>query len=348
MAILLAIVITNMFVRYLSFAAAGSMSGSMVLKILGVMLPKYIAYLLPVSFFFSVLLIYGKMFANTEITVMFSCGMSWTRLLKITMFPALFIFMFEAIMTIWVLPMMVTNLNLLKKTEATTSGISLITPGKITSIDGGRKIIYIESVNNNTNIMNNIFIYAQADNGNDPSIITAPTGYQLSKPDGSQYLVLKNGYFYRGLPGKTAFSKGSFKQATQYLSGKVIPAVQQTYESMPITELMEKHTPEAAAEFQWRLAFPLAVFVATLIAVAVCYIRPRGSRYSKVMPAILIFIAYFNLISISRTWLGNGSIPSWIGIWWVHILFAAGALAIILYRNGPLSIKTSKGKITNA
>ncbi|MDC0534497.1 LPS export ABC transporter permease LptF [Francisellaceae bacterium] len=348
MAILLAIVITNMFVRYLSFAAAGSMSGGMVIKILGIMLPKYIAYLLPVSFFFSVLLTYGKMFANTEITVMFACGLSWVRLLKITMLPAIVIFLFEAVMTVWVLPMMVTNLDLIKKSEATTSGVSLITPGKITSIDGGKKIIYIEDVNSSTNIMKNIFIYTQNNDPGNPAIITAPEGYQESKPDGSQYLILKNGYFYRGLPGTSAFSKGSFKIATQYLSGRIIPAVQQTYESMPLSELFAKDTPEAASEFQWRLAFPLAVLVSTLIAVAVCYIRPRASRYGKVLPAVLLFIVYFNLISVSRTWLANGTVPSWIGIWWVHIIFAVGALAMIRYRNGPLSIKTSDGKLTNA
>ena len=337
-----------MFVRYLSFAAAGSMSGGMVLKILGVMLPKYIAYLLPISFFFSVLLTYGKMFANSEITVMFACGLSWTRLLKITMLPALVIFAFEAIMTLWVLPMMVTNLNLIKTSEATTSGVSLITPGKITSLDGGKKIIYIEDVNNATNVMKNIFIYMEGSDPDNPAIITAPEGYQESNPDGAQYLILKNGYFYRGIPGTSTFSKGSFEKATQYLSGKVIPAVQQTYESMPLTELFSKDTPEASAEFQWRLAFPLAVIISTLIAVAVCYIRPRASRYGKVLPAILIFIAYFNLISVSRTWLANGTTPDWIGIWWVHIVFGVGALLMIRYRNGPLSIKTSSGKLTNA
>ncbi|MFT6835794.1 MAG: lipopolysaccharide export system permease protein [Francisellaceae bacterium] len=348
MAILLAIVITNMFVRYLSFAAVGNMSGGMVLKILGMMLPKYIAYLLPVSFFFSVLLVYGKMFANTEITVMFSCGMSWVKLLKITMFPALFIFIFELIMTIWILPMMVSSMHVIQKAEATTAGVSLITPGKITSIDGGQKIIYIESVDSKTNMMKNIFIYTAGNNLTQSTIITAPNGYQQSNPDGAEYLVLNDGYIYRGSPDKTEFSKGSFKKATQYLNGKITPMSQKDYESMPLLKLLKDHSNAASAEFQWRLAFPFAVIVSTLIALAMCYIKPRGSRYAKVMPAILIFIAYFNLLSISRTWISNGDIPSWIGIWWVHLLFAIGSLAILRYRNGPISLPELKGSNNNA
>ena len=340
MAVLLAIVITNMFVRYLSFAAAGSMTGTAVIKMLGLMLPKYVAYLLPISYFFSILLVYGKLFANSEMTVMFSCGMSWMRLMRITMFPAIIICLFESAMTLSILPAMVTNMKVLAKTEATASGLSLITPGKITSLDGGKKIVYVEKVDTEENRMSNVFIYI--DQGNKSTIITAPKGKERARADGSQYLVLEDGHIYRGVPGKDTFQKGHFEEATQYLSGKVVPAVHQTYESMPLTELLQDNSWNASAEFQWRLGFPLAVIVSTLLALAIGYVRPRSSRYGKVLPAILAFIIYFNLISVSRTWLEHGAIPVWIGTWWVHLLFGGGSLLVLLRRNGPLYLRNNK------
>ncbi len=334
--ILLLIVMSNMFVRYLSMAAGGSFAGMTVFKFIGVLLPKYIAYLLPISFFFSILMVYGKMFANNELMVVFSCGSSWMRLLRITLLPAIVIFVIECFLTLTVVPYMVQNFNILKQTAGQSSPIEFLQPGKIMAFKN--QMIYVESVNNKTNQMKNIFIYSQNQNKPDakPIIITAPTGYPEHKPNGSQYLVLKNGHYYQGDPGSLAYQTGSFEEATQYIKGNYIRPAQLDLESMPLFQLLEQNSAEASAEFQWRFSFPLAVFVTMLIAIAVCRISPRQGRYGKIIPAVLIFIAYFNLISMARGWLGNGDIPSWIGIWWVHLLFAGLALFFIRRMNGPI------------
>ena len=137
--ILLLVVISNMFVRYLSMAAGGSFSGMTVFKFIGVLLPKYVAYLLPISFFFSILMVYGKMFANNELMVMFSCGSSWMRLLRITLLPAVIIFVIECFLTLSVVPYMVKNFNILKQGAGQTSPIDFVQPGRIMSFDGGAR-----------------------------------------------------------------------------------------------------------------------------------------------------------------------------------------------------------------
>ena len=66
--ILLLIVISNMFVRYLAIVSGGNIEANAIFKMISVMLPKYIAYLLPISFFFAILLVYGKLFSNNDWT----------------------------------------------------------------------------------------------------------------------------------------------------------------------------------------------------------------------------------------------------------------------------------------
>jgi lipopolysaccharide export system permease protein len=46
--------------------------------------------------------------------------------------------------------------------------------------------------------------------------------------------------------------------------------------------------------------------------------------------AVLIFFVYINLMIAGKTWIEKGSMPAWLGLWWVHAVVGALA-ALILY-----------------
>ena len=60
--------------------------------------------------------------------------------------------------------------------------------------------------------------------------------------------------------------------------------------------------PAAAAELQWRFALPISVLMLALLAIPLSHVRPRQGRYSHILPAILIYIVYMNLLFIARNW----------------------------------------------
>ena len=332
--ILLLIVISNMFVRYLSIVSGGNIETAAVFKMISVMLPKYIAYLLPISFFFAILIVYGKLFANNELTVIFACGTSWFQLLKFIFIPVLSFFTIELILTLAILPKMDQNYFLVKKTTIKSSLLSFIHPGKITSFSNGKQLVYAKSIDKD-GTFHDIFIYQQkSDMGS--SIITAHTGFAETNPNGNQYLVLENGYFYNTKPGDAEIQKGQFKQVTQYIPNKVSIGYNSSIESIPTSKLIASNNRHYQAEFQWRLCFPLAILVLTLIALAMCKMHPRQSRYSKIIPAFVVFIVYFNLLSLSKSWLKNDYTPYWLGLWWVHIIFASVMLYILKQYNGQV------------
>lgn len=339
--ILLLIVVSNMFVRYLSIISGGNIEADAVFKMISVMLPKYIACLLPISFFFAILIVYGKMIANNELTVSFACGTSWFRLLKFIMIPALSLFVIEFILTLFILPKMDQNYFLVQKTTTKSSLLSFIQAGKITSFNDGKKVVYTQSTDQD-GVLHDIFIYEQkSDNGS--KIITAPTGISEIKPDGSQFLVLKNGYFYDANPGDAEIKKGCFIEATQFIPTKVSVGYNNSIESIPTSELINSGNSCYQAEFQWRLSFPLAILVSPLIALVMCKMPPRQSRYSKIIPALVVFIIYFNLLCLSKYWLHDGNIPNWFGLWWVHIAFAGIMLLILKRYNGYIFEAKTKG-----
>ena len=335
--ILLLIVISNMFVRYLSIVSGGNIEANAIFKMISVMLPKYIAYLLPISFFFAILLVYGKLFSNNELTIFFACGNSWLQCLKIVMIPALGLFVIELILTLVILPKMDQSYFLVQKTTTKSSLISFIQPGKIIPFHDGKQVVYTKSTDRD-GTMHDIFIY-QAKENNARVIITAPEGYAETRSNGNQYLILKNGYYYEITPGNLAIQKGYFKVASQFILQETPIGNNPSMDSVSTYSLLNSNKVQGQVELQWRLSFPMAIFIAALTALALCKMHPRQNRYSKIVPALLVFIFYFNLLSLSKSWTIQGVLPVWIGLWWVHLLFACSMLAMLKTHNGPIRVK---------
>ena len=82
------------------------------------------------------------------------------------------------------------------------------------------------------------------------------------------------------------------------------------------------------AEFQWRLSMPLSVLVLSFLAIPLSRVRPRVGRFKQILPAILIYVVYVNMLFVSRTWLVDGFIAVLIGFWWVHVLIFSTALLL--------------------
>jgi lipopolysaccharide export system permease protein len=92
--------------------------------------------------------------------------------------------------------------------------------------------------------------------------------------------------------------------------------------------------PKTIAELQWRLSMPLSVLLLSLLAVPLAHTSPRAGRYSRIAVAILIYIPYANLLVLARKWVAAGSVPAWLGLWWVHVLVLLLAFLLIAQRQG--------------
>ena len=328
--ILLLIIISNMFLRYLSIVSVSNIEANAILKMIAIMLPKYIAYLIPMSFFFAILLVFGKLFSNNELTAVFACGIGWFKIIKFIMIPVLSLAIIEIILTLVVLPNMDQTFDMVRKTTAKNSLIKLISPGKIIAFNNGNEVIYNQSTNKKGE-MKNIFIYKKNKN-NSYTIITAPTGY-ADINNNKQQLILKDGFYYH-INTDNSINKGDFSEATQSLPNYVKYNKNNSTESTPTLSLLGDKRLEYQAELQWRLSFPISIFILTLIALAISRLKPRQGRYSKIIPALIIFIMYFNFLSLSKSWIASGVIPGFIGLWWVHIVFGFSMIVILKYYDG--------------
>jgi len=95
--------------------------------------------------------------------------------------------------------------------------------------------------------------------------------------------------------------------------------------------------PRAVAELNMRFALPLSVLILALIAVPLSRVETRKLKYMHLLPALLIYIVYMNLLLVGRAWLKQGKIAPGMGLWWVHGLFFVVGLILMLQFLGCFS-----------
>ena len=76
--------------------------------------------------------------------------------------------------------------------------------------------------------------------------------------------------------------------------------------------------------------------------------RPRYGKFTQLLPAILIYATYADLIFLTRAWIRLGRITPDLGMWWVHGFALLLAIILMLYRVGWYRIRNiflMKGRI---
>ena len=98
----------------------------------------------------------------------------------------------------------------------------------------------------------------------------------------------------------------------------------------PVTTLMKSDSAGDIAEYQWRFTLPLVTIILALLAIPLSRSRPRQGKFSKMAVALLVFALYYNLINIAKTWVDQGRIPEFPGIWVAHAIPAILLLILLM------------------
>ena len=321
--ILLLIISSGRFVSYLGQAAEGKMTFKFLFVILGYHIPGFLQLILPLAFFLSLLLTYGRLYIENEMSILFSCGISKVKLLKYTLGIALIATSLNAFFSLWLSPTSEYLSQAAKQEQSQLSTFDFIQPG--TFQGRGRKTTYISNFTPEEGWMNDIFIadIIKRDNKNIPTQTLATYAEQINVEDenNSTYLVLKNGVQYEGTPGNSDYRIIEFDTYAILLEGpedKVIDSLS----AQPSQQLWSIQKPKEQAEWQWRLGLVIMIPILTIIGTSLSQVNPRQGRFFKLLPATLLMIFYLGLLIWGKGALEKGDIPLAFGLWWVHIFFA--------------------------
>jgi lipopolysaccharide export system permease protein len=340
--ILLLIFLSNQLVRYLSYAAAGKLASSVLLQLLGFEIPYLVALLLPLGLYLGIILAYGRLYADNEMSVMQACGLSQKKLITVTSFFTLAVTIIVLILTLWINPLItVKKERAIVESMSAENVLATLMPGRFQASNDGRRVVYVESVSRDRKTADNLFFADQVKTPveeNTPttwSVVSAVRGYLfVDKLSDRHFLIAEEGYRYEGIPGQNDYKIIQFKKYSVQIPSISANTIRLETEAIPTLKLLSLYeNPMDAAELQWRISIPLSAFFLSLLAIPLSHVRPRQGRYSALFPAILIYVVYVNLLFVARNWIEQKSIPIWLGMWWVHLLFLGLAIIIIFFRS---------------
>jgi lipopolysaccharide export system permease protein len=338
-AILFLIILSNRFAAYLAKAATGELPVGLVFKIVGLYTPELLSYLIPLGLFVGLLFALGRLYADSEMTILSACGISSRYIIQLTLIFSFFVMLLTTLLTLWVVPE-ITALREKALSEGESLGLmQSMLPQRFQMFSGGKLVFYLEDTSSKEDKLEGIFIAERPmniANTEDPwTLITAEDArFKRDEKTNQSYIVLKDGHRYQGLPGTADYKVVRFKEYGRTISDETAVTESDTLRLKNTKLLLKSHNAEDIAEFQWRLSLPLSVPILALIAVPLARVRPRHGRFAKFLPAIAIYIIYYNLFTVSRRWVAASILPSFIGVWWVHGLFFLVGLGLIAKDSG--------------
>lgn len=316
--ILMAIFITLRFVRVLGDASEGDIPASLVLGFLSLYAPVLASLVIPISAFLGIMMAYGRLYVDSEMTVMRACGISEWYVTRVMLFLSVIIMIFTGVVTLYLAPLAAESEYNLREQARAEAGFSAIIPGRFQQTGNQEAVIFVHDIGSDDSLQK-VFLAQQKQDGDEQvRVVYAQRGTVNKEPDGTRHLILNNGNQYEGQQRKLDFRVVAFDEYQIQIDDREQQQMRKKVTVLPSMELLEDGSIEALAELQWRLAIPLSIPFLVLIAVPLSAVDPRQGRFGKMFPAILLYLGYFMLLLASRRVLEDGKIPIQLGLWWVH------------------------------
>jgi lipopolysaccharide export system permease protein len=344
--ILLLVILSGRFSFYLGQIADGNMTFKFLFIILGYHVPSFIQMILPLAFFLSLLLAFGRLYIENEMSVLFSSGISKLKLAGYTLGIALLISLASASINLWLAPFSEHRAAEAAQAKNQLSAFDLLKPGRFEG--SGQRTTYIDSFSKE-GWMNQIFLsdVTRKKNTNTPIQTFAANAEQIriSEQGGRNYLVFKNGTRYEGKPGTTNYRITQFDTYAVHMEDKDGRIIDDAYTKTTLSllnsdELLDK------VELQWRISLIIIIPILAIIGLSLSQVNPRQGRFFKMLPAILLMIFYIALLIWGRTSLDKGRLPIQLGLWWIHGIFIL--IAALLFAQYNQVFERRKARLPKA
>ena len=80
-------------------------------------------------------------------------------------------------------------------------------------------------------------------------------------------------------------------------------------------DLVQDPTPRNLAELSWRVGLPVSALVLSLLAIPLSFVNPRAGRSMNLVLALLVYMTYSNLLSITQASIAQSRVSFTVGLW---------------------------------
>ncbi len=337
---LFAIALTTRLIRLLGQAAGGRIPSDAVIAFLGFFALGTLPVLLSLTMFISVLMTLTRGWRDSEMVIWFGSGLSLTAWLKPVMIFALPQIAVIAALSMFISPWAAQMGAQYATRLETRDDVSRVTPGVFGETSNRERVFFVESVSGDASSVQNVFVSSTQQKRS--GISMSRSGRTETAENGDRFIVLEQGRRYEGAPGDeqyriTEFDRYSARIETR--EGKE-PAV--THKNTPTWTLIMNPTNPNLGELVWRFGIPVSSLILVLMAIPMSFVNPRAGRSVNLMIALLTYVVYSNLLSVSVARVAQGKLDVAVGAWAVHAVMVLLLLFLFAQRMQLIKLRFAR------
>ncbi len=336
-AVLLGIVVVSQLIRLLAEAVSGRIAVDGVLALLGFSAMNYLPVLLSISLFVSILLTLSRSYRDSEMVVWFCSGIGLTHWIRPVLWYAVPVVALIALLSMVLTPWALLKADEFKNQLESRDDVTAATPGIFRESKQADRVYFIENVDAGSNRIGNVFV--QSEQNGKVGTMVAQQGLQETLPNGDRFLVLLNGTRYEGMTGQRDYSLIEFERYAIRIDSAPAKQARIWLRTMSTLELWRNPTPWNISELEWRLGLPISAALLAMLAIPLGYVNPRAGRSLNLILAIVLYMLYSNMISVTNSWVGQGKLSPGIGLWGVHAVMLVITVLMFYRRMTLLSLR---------
>ncbi|MCB8881057.1 LPS export ABC transporter permease LptF [Acidisoma cellulosilytica] len=311
---------------YLSDAASGLLPASSIVQLIGLKLLIAQDTLIPISLYVAVILAFGRMGGDSEITAMLALTFPPRKILGSVINLGVMLAIAVAVLSLYARPWAYARLHALAGIAAITLQTGAMEADTFYIGQHGRRVIFFARRAGPGAPAEDVFVQIRHDDYTEIISARLANSMMASWQAGVSQVHLLDAHIYRFWQDGTK-SDQVLDAADLVLNPNPKSSLATDYSAVvtPSAALFRSTDPADIAELQWRLSTPLSTILLGLLGIPMSLRKGRQGRYARFGTAILAYFAYYLLFTSARTWVQHGIVPSLPGILWVP-----GALALVL------------------
>lgn len=304
-----------------------------VMRLFGYLLPSFLVLTIPMALLLAVLLAFGRLSADNEITIFKSSGLSLAALLP----PALTCAAVACLLTLFVslvaVPWGNTGFKRFSLEIARTYSAAAIKE-RIFRDDLPGIVMYVDQYDEQSHQMNRVMIQDERDPSRPLTIFARNGIVDSDEKTGAMRILLHNGSIHSqdNKGGYRLIAFGDYLLTTELgKSGALV----RSEGDLSVTELLQvARVPQARnkalVELHSRFAFPAAALVFAILALPLGLSNRRSGKGAGFTASILVLLVYYVLLSFLRTLAEKGDFPPVLALWLPNLLFLV--IGLVLFR----------------
>ena len=317
------IALTTRLIRLLGQAAGGKIPSDAVVAFLGFSALNLLPVLLSLTLFISVLLALNRSWRDSEMVIWFNSGLSlaaWIRPVLIFAAPLVALI---AVLSFFISPWSAQKSEQYRSRIDSRDDISRVEPGTFGESRNSERVFFVESIAGDKTSVQNVFVNSTQHRRT--GVMMSERGFTEFAPNGDRFLVMLSGRRYVGIPGSADFRLMEFERYATRIQTKEGDEPVATHKSTSTLGLIESPTRNNLGELLWRVGVPASALILALLAIPMSFVNPRAGRSVNLLFALLTYMVYSNLLSVSQARVAQGKLAFGTGLWLVH-----GAMLVVL------------------